>query len=264
LIAAIGAIAWLQAQTPPSTLGSLTADPAYVLVNTPTQVTFNIDLSSLSSTPTRVNLLTTDAAGNQILATAPLLHDDGLNGDAAAYDKVFSNSLTLKPSQTGPLYYRAAATLPGASTRKLSPVFHIDVWNTLAQSPLQYRISFPSTWTPDVNATDKTVRLDNYDIDNTLEILGPGEAFIEISSLSLADNEDFTSHLSPAEPIILSNGLQGWRGLRSDGFLSLYAGYDLYLPVDGMLFVVAGSYDGTSADALDSIKRIQLTFTPNR
>src|SRR5262245_38700440 len=147
LLAAVGAVTWLHAQPGPQ-VGSLVATPSYVVVNTPTQVTFTIDLSSLASAPTRVNLLTTDAAGNQILATAPLLHDDGLNGDATAGDHVFSHRLGVSQQAIGQLYYRAAMYFAGVAGRTLTGVATIHVGASLellTVTPTTIAASSPAT-----------------------------------------------------------------------------------------------------------------------
>lgn len=127
LIVVVAAVAWLGAQTAPPALNALNVNPAYVVVSTPTQVTFTVGLSGSSPSPSRVNLLTTDAAGNQIIGTAPLLHDDGLNGDAASGDRVFSYRLTVNQASAGQQFFRVSAMFPNSSGRVLSNVVTVRI-----------------------------------------------------------------------------------------------------------------------------------------
>ena len=130
LVAALQAVApsGLHAQTagsPRFTAQGVT--PAYIVVNTPTPVTFTAGFADALQLPVRVNLLTTDAAGNQILGTAPLFRNDGLDGDAMAGDVIFTYRLTITPAAVGDRYYRIAATFGSTPGRFLSSVLTVHV-----------------------------------------------------------------------------------------------------------------------------------------
>jgi hypothetical protein len=123
-ITATIAVTWLHAATP--TVGPASANPAYIVVNTPTQVTFNVKVTDSTPLPNGINLLKTDAAG-KTLSTVGVMHDDGVNGDAKAGDKLFSYALTINQPAVGQVYYRASVAFKGVLQRLLSNVINVTV-----------------------------------------------------------------------------------------------------------------------------------------
>lgn len=121
--AVVCATVWLSAA--PS-IGAVAANPAYVVINTPTAVLFTAHINDPSVIPTGVNLLKVDANGKTLAVIGPL-RDDGSNGDALAGDKILSLRLSLNAPALGHLYYRVSATFRGVLQRVQSPVIRVTV-----------------------------------------------------------------------------------------------------------------------------------------
>src|SRR5688500_5344739 len=81
---------WLAAA--PS-IGTVAAAPAYIIVNTVTDVLFTAHITDPSVIPTGINLLQIDSTGKTI-RTIGLMRDNGTTGDATIGDKVFSLKLS--------------------------------------------------------------------------------------------------------------------------------------------------------------------------
>ncbi len=110
----------LYGQNPP-TIAAPIATPGLVVVNTPTQVTFTVDLSGTpSAIPTGVNLLRLNSAGVQTIVAT--MGDNGKAGDVKAGDKVFTAVLTLNEAQPASFNFQVSAAFPGQLKRVLSPV----------------------------------------------------------------------------------------------------------------------------------------------
>ena len=106
------------------TVGPATATPAYIVINTPTQVTVTVSITDPSLLPNGVNLLQTDSNG-KTLSTVGVMHDDGANGDVTAGDKVFSYRLSVNQATVGQIYYRASAAFRGVLQRVLSSLVSV-------------------------------------------------------------------------------------------------------------------------------------------
>jgi hypothetical protein len=120
-ILVIGSVAWLRAAP---TIGAVAANPAYIVVNTPTQVVFTAQITDPSLIS--ANLLRTDANGKAI-ATMGVMRDDGANGDAKAGDKVFSYRVALNQPSVGQVHYRVSAAFKGVLQRVLSGVIPVTI-----------------------------------------------------------------------------------------------------------------------------------------
>jgi hypothetical protein len=123
LVMAAGGFVWLQAAP---TVGATTVAPAYIIINVPTRVVFTASVPDPSLLPGGVNLLLTDASGKTI-RTLGVMHDDGLNGDATAGDKVFSYAVTLNQASVGQIYYRVSAAFRGLLLRSQSSILTVHV-----------------------------------------------------------------------------------------------------------------------------------------
>src|SRR5687767_10388858 len=97
--------AWLSAAP---VIDAVDVNPAYVVINTPTQVLFTARIIDPAVIPTGVNLLSVDAGG-KALAVIGVMRDDATNGDVVAGDTVFSYRFTLNPTGVGQLHYRVSA-----------------------------------------------------------------------------------------------------------------------------------------------------------
>lgn len=131
VVVAVSAV-WLSAApgVPSSTaapsVGTASATPAYVVINTPTSVLITIPITDTTLLPNGVNLLKTDATG-KTLATVGVMIDNGTNGDVTANDKTFTYRLTLNQPAVGQVYYRASAAFRGTLLRTLSNVTSVTV-----------------------------------------------------------------------------------------------------------------------------------------
>jgi hypothetical protein len=91
LISGHSAIAPFLATTP--IVGTAIATPAYITINVPTAVTVTAQIADPTLIPTSVNLLRLGANGTQSTILG-VMHDDGLGGDVAANDGIFSLVIT--------------------------------------------------------------------------------------------------------------------------------------------------------------------------
>jgi hypothetical protein len=125
LLVLVAAGAWLIAAAPPApTVPALMANPAYVVVNTPTQVLFTVQITDPNVQASGVNLLKVDAFG-KTLSIVGVMRDDGANGDVQAGDKVFSSRTIVSGAIVGSLFYRVSAPFKGTLQRVLSPLAEI-------------------------------------------------------------------------------------------------------------------------------------------
>src|ERR1039458_8608557 len=96
----------------PQAIASPTAAPGIVVVNTPTQVTFTVDLSGTpSALPTGVNLLRLSSTGAQTIVAT--MKDDGTGGDLRPGDKIFTAVLKLNEAQPATFRFQVSAAFPG-------------------------------------------------------------------------------------------------------------------------------------------------------
>jgi hypothetical protein len=134
---------WLRA-APAPTVGTLAVNPAYVVINTPTAVTFTISITDPTLLPNGVNLLKTDANGKTI-ANVGFMRDDGINGDALAGDRVYSYRVALNVAVAARSYFRASAAFKGVLVRVQSNVASI---LPAAQATVTNAIlAYPAAWT---------------------------------------------------------------------------------------------------------------------
>lgn len=88
-----------------------TADPAYIVVNTPNSVTFTVTIADSSvrrHDPKTVLLVRTDAAGNPV-AIAGRMTDTGRKADATASDHIYTIRADLNESAVGTIPFKVAA-----------------------------------------------------------------------------------------------------------------------------------------------------------
>src|SRR5258707_902340 len=89
-------------------IGTVSIKPTFTPPNSLTQVT----LTALITDPTLIangaNVQRLNSAGDAT-AVLGILHDDGLNGDAVAGDRIYTLVFTLNEPTPGRIYFRAAA-----------------------------------------------------------------------------------------------------------------------------------------------------------
>ncbi len=142
LVAVTGAV-WLRAAPVPA-VGTLTATPAYIVINTPTAVTFTIVITDPTLLANGVSLLKTDATGKSI-ANVGVMHDDGVNGDAVAGDRLYSYRVAPSGTVAARSYFRASAAFKGVVLRVQSNV--TSIVPTEQTTMTNAIITYPATWT---------------------------------------------------------------------------------------------------------------------
>src|SRR5688572_31649422 len=81
-------------------IGTVTVKPTFAPANIPTQVTLTALITDASLLNGGANAQRLNAAGNAT-AVLGILHDDGLNGDVLANDRVYTLVFTLNEPNPG-------------------------------------------------------------------------------------------------------------------------------------------------------------------
>ncbi|MBV9085142.1 MAG: hypothetical protein JOZ62_20900, partial [Acidobacteriaceae bacterium] len=108
------------------TVGPINVTPSSITAGVSTSVTVTVQITDPTVLPGGVNLLREDASGNT-LGIVGLMHDDGLNGDAAAGDGIYTLVAPFAPSEPGQIFLQVSAAFNGIVERIKSPVFVIAV-----------------------------------------------------------------------------------------------------------------------------------------
>ena len=90
------------------TLGTPTLNPDHIVAGTASAVTVSVSITDPNYIVGSANLQRLKADGS-VLAVMGLLHDDGLNGDAVAGDKVYSLRSTLTEAAAGTVKFQVSA-----------------------------------------------------------------------------------------------------------------------------------------------------------
>jgi Glucodextranase, domain B len=136
-------------------IGTVTTRPTVAPANTPTQVAITALITDVSLSANGANVQRLNSAGSPT-AVLGLLHDDGLNGDATAGDRIFTLVFTLNEPSPTRVFFRATASFQGVVQRVSSSTVAVDIGN--AASPLS--IDAASTAIPNAagwNKSDVTV-----------------------------------------------------------------------------------------------------------
>ena len=126
-------------------IGTISVKPTFAPANTPTQVTITARIPDTSLSANGANVQRLNSAGNPT-AVLGILHDDGLNGDAVAGDRVFTLVFTLNEPTPGRIFFRTTAAFQGVLQRVASSSVAVDIANSA--SPL----SIDATAAPAANA----------------------------------------------------------------------------------------------------------------
>jgi len=127
--------------TPGPMIGTTTANPSIIAVNTPTAVTVTSVITDPSVIPTGVNLLRLNANGTSTVLGQ--LKDDGTNGDVVAGDKTFTIVKTFNEPATGEIKLQGSAAFRGLLKRLVSGLVMIQLWHLVDNSNAGYSILFP-------------------------------------------------------------------------------------------------------------------------
>ncbi len=107
------------------TVGVTAASPTVIVIGQPTTVTVTSLITDPSLIPTGVNLLRLNATGPATILGQ--LHDDGLNGDAVAGDKIYTLQVTFNEAAAGTIRLQVSAPFKGVLQRVLSNVMTVTV-----------------------------------------------------------------------------------------------------------------------------------------
>lgn len=105
-------------------IGVVTVTPMTAVIGSPTQVSVEASIADSALINDSVNLLKLDAHGNTI-AVLGTLHDDGLNGDTFAGDKVFTLVVTLNSASASQIQLQVSAAFKGVLLRTRSNVVSV-------------------------------------------------------------------------------------------------------------------------------------------
>lgn len=100
-------------------VGSASASPSSVPAGVATIITITSAIADAALIPGSVQLQSLDGNGN-VVALVGLLHDDGLNGDAAAGDGIFTIQTPVLKNASGTVTFRVTAGFRGSLTRGFS------------------------------------------------------------------------------------------------------------------------------------------------
>ena len=114
----------MQVTTTP-VVGTATATPALITVNTPTTVTVTVQITDPRLLTNGVNLLRLNSNGSSSILG--VMHDDGVNGDAVANDKLFSLTVNLNEKTTSEIQFQVSCAFKGILKRVLSPIIYTPV-----------------------------------------------------------------------------------------------------------------------------------------
>ena len=125
LVAKTPAVLLVQTTTP--TVGTPTVTPNIIMVSTPTAVTATVQITDPNVITDGVNLLRLDSTGN--VTVLGVMHDDGLNGDSLAGDKIYTLQFSVNQAVQGAFAVQASAALKGQVRRVLSPTTQFGIIN---------------------------------------------------------------------------------------------------------------------------------------
>jgi hypothetical protein len=132
------------------TIESFTVSPIVVSQNVKTPVLFTAKLDSSALVDQAVFLVRTAGAGSPSTIIGKM-HDDGLDGDAVARDRLFSIRTVVQEKATGNLSFAVSATFRRVG-RVISSAIVLPVWPRLQNDTLGVAVNHPPTWQSRVGA----------------------------------------------------------------------------------------------------------------
>jgi hypothetical protein len=120
---------------PAPTIGAPTVAPSTIAAGAPSVVTVTVPITDPAPIPNGANLIRLGPGGSQS-AILGQLHDDGVNGDAIAGDKVYSIRALFSEPTAGQIQLQISAAFQGQLKRVMSPVSQVVV------SPAWYNASW--------------------------------------------------------------------------------------------------------------------------
>lgn len=117
-------VAMMQAGQP--TIGNVTVTPNVIQVNAPTTVTVTAVLTAPNVVPNGIHLLRLNATGTPSTILG-VMKDDGVNGDAAGNDNIFTLRQTFNDGTTGQVRLQVSVASRGLLKRITSQVHFLTV-----------------------------------------------------------------------------------------------------------------------------------------
>lgn len=117
------------------TIGTTTVSPNSTLAGTPITVTVTSSITDPSVIAASVNLQKLDPSG-RVIAIIGSLHDDGLNGDATAGDKIYSISTVISENTPGTVRLRVSAAFRGSLLRAFSSPLTVNISGSGTESEI--------------------------------------------------------------------------------------------------------------------------------
>jgi hypothetical protein len=126
------------------TLGTPARTPDRVMAGAPTPLTFTISITDPNFLAGGANLQRLNADGS-VQGVVGALHDDGLDGDAVAGDKVYTLRTTLTETAAGSVKFQISGAFKGEIKRSISSPLTLSVFSLdLAGSGAVTRTLFPA------------------------------------------------------------------------------------------------------------------------
>lgn len=122
VVVGLAAASWLVAAP---TIGAINATPTRIDVGTPAAVTVTAMITDPTLIASSVNLLRINANGTKTILGQ--LHDDGINGDQTAGDKIFTGRATFTEPAEGQVQLQISAAFKGILIRPQSTIITIQV-----------------------------------------------------------------------------------------------------------------------------------------
>ena len=136
-------------------IGTPVVTPPVIPVTVPTLVTVTATITDPSLIPNSVNLLRLGATGTQPTILGAM-HDDGVNGDAVARDRVYSINFTASEFAPGQVQLQISAAFTGRLSRIFSATARLPIWQQFSSPRASLFFAypeFPGVPAPTITAT---------------------------------------------------------------------------------------------------------------
>lgn len=179
------------------TVGSPSATPSTIVINTPTTVTVTVAITP-APILNGVNLLRIRSTGAQPTILG-VMHDDGKNGDAVAADGVYTLRIPFNEPTAGPMQLQVSAAFQGLLKRVTSNLFTIAVWTDVAptNSPVSFSFDIPPQWTIAQQPGVVNILPPNKSVDQSQEYAGDYIVFIDANPNNLSPQNYYNGNIGP-------------------------------------------------------------------
>jgi hypothetical protein len=179
----------LSSSTTTPSVGPPVVSPSIITVNIPTVVTVMATITDPTLIAGSANLLRLGATGTQPTILGAM-HDDGLNGDAAANDGIYTFQVPFNETVAGQIQLEISAAFKGRLNRVLSAQGSLAVWNSYDfHATLGISLLVPPTYV--VNNTADSLYFTNGDVE-VMELatstLPSGTSLLQYALSDIANN----------------------------------------------------------------------------